>query len=620
MAVYRTFLGWLLRWKVPGVRTLRLAITVLLAITCLLATVARADDGVPIDFNRDVAPVLVRHCAACHNPSDPAGKLDLTAAATALAGGETGQPALVPGDVDASYAIERIKAGEMPPPGKGVAVPPADVAKLERWIAAGAVWPKDRVLSVFDFTTDVRAGRDWWSLKKPVRPALPTVQKADWVRNPIDAFVLARLEAAGTRTLRRGRPGDVHSPRQLRLARPAARPAEIERSWPTPSSDAYERLVDRLLASPRYGERWARHWLDVVRFGESNGYETNTARPNAWPYRDWVIEALNDDMPYPQFVLEQLAGDQVGVDAATGFLVGGAHDSVSSPDIELTLAQRLNDLDDMLSTTATAFLGLTVGCAKCHDHKFDPIAQRDYYALQAVFAGVQHGAARAGAPTDLPERKRQETQLREELFALERQIQDLTTRIYPLAHVGPSPTARRPPVNSRHNVDRFAPVEARSCGSRCWRPIPASRASTSWRFFRPTPARATWPWPAGRQGDRFERLLPTAPRNCTSSTTSTTAATATRGVGFRPSRAPAGCRSNWPSRRRSTASSGPAIARGHFAIDWRRATRSKSAWTATIGTRWRQRRSPAVRSQAAPLLRRFRPRVCRPKRSSRSTV
>src|SRR5262249_30576730 len=149
--------------------------------------------------------------------------------------------------------------------------------------------------------------------------------------------------------------------------------------------------IERLLTSPHYGERWARHWLDVVRFAESAGFEMNLERPNAWPYRDYVIRAFNEDKPYDRFVREQLAGDALGVDEATGFLVGGPNDAVKSPDVNLTAQQRMDELHDMVATTGSAFLGLTIGCARCHNHKFDPIPQTDYYAMQALFAGVQHG-------------------------------------------------------------------------------------------------------------------------------------------------------------------------------------------------------------------------------------
>src|SRR5439155_13353281 len=178
-----------------------------------------------------------------------------------------------------------------------------------------------------------------------------------------------------------------------------------------------------------YGERWARHWLDVVRFAESNGFETNTPRDNAWPYRDWVIESLNADKSYDRFIMEQLAGDQLGCEAATGFIVGGSWDQVKSPDIVLTAQQRMDELHDMVSTTGSAFLGLTVGCARCHNHKFDPISQVDYYALQAVFAGVQHGD-RTLRPPDADAREKEADAFRKRIADIDAQL----TQFEPLAN------------------------------------------------------------------------------------------------------------------------------------------------------------------------------------------
>jgi Protein of unknown function (DUF1553)/Protein of unknown function (DUF1549) len=223
------------------------------------------------------------------------------------------------------------------------------------------------------------------------RPAVPPAGNIAWCRNDIDRFILARLEKehlapspeADRRTLIRRLSFDL-------LGLPPT-PEETAAFVADPDPAAYEKLVERDLASPAYGERWARHWLDVVRFAESHGFEMNQPRRNAWPYRDYVIRALNEDRPYEQFVREQLAGDASGVDEATGYLVAGPWDQVKSPDVVLTAQQRADELHDVVSTTASAFLGLTVGCARCHDHKFDPITQHDYYAVTAVFAGVQHG-------------------------------------------------------------------------------------------------------------------------------------------------------------------------------------------------------------------------------------
>ncbi|MFM8804233.1 MAG: DUF1549 domain-containing protein, partial [Planctomycetia bacterium] len=186
----------------------------------------------------------------------------------------------------------------------------------------------------------------------------------------------------------------------------------------------YRDLVDRLLASPHYGERWARHWLDVVRFAESHGFEMNKLRPNAWPYRDWVIESLNADQPYDLFVKEQLCGDQLGAHAATGFIVGGAKDEVGSPDPVLTANQRADQLHDMVGTTGSAFLGLTVGCARCHDHKFDPVPQTDYYRLKAVFEGVKHGD-RDILPPDNEERLKKIAAVKAELLPMQRRLAEL---------------------------------------------------------------------------------------------------------------------------------------------------------------------------------------------------
>ncbi len=428
-----------------------------LIVVALLAGAARASDP----FEQEVVPVLVRHCAGCHNSSDPAGGLDLTRRDGALAGGDSGSPAIVPGDAKQSLLLERIRDGEMPPEGQGRAVAPEDQQRLEAWIGGGAAWPANRVLSPFEFTTDTRAGLDWWSLAPPRRPTLPRVKNMRRVRTPVDAFVLAQLEERGFSLASDADRATLIRRASFDLIGLPPTPEQVQAFVADPAPDAYERLIDRLLASPHYGERWARHWLDVVRFAESNGYETNTARTNAWPYRDWVIRAMNQDMDYRRFILEQLAGDQFGADAATGMLVGGPHDTVKSPDIGLTLQQRMNDLDDMITTTAGAFLGLTVGCAKCHDHKFDPVSQKDYYALQAIFAGVEHGERELRTP-DSDRRKRRAQTLRAELADLRSQIDSLWMRHQPIARVGASPNATlRPAVRATINVDRFEPVVAR---------------------------------------------------------------------------------------------------------------------------------------------------------------
>jgi hypothetical protein len=280
------------------------------------------------------------------------------------------------------------------------------------------------------------ASESHWAFQ-PVR----TVRVSDstpTTRNPIDAFVQAKLNGL--------------------VPAPEADPSTLVRRVylvtlglpPTSEQVAvytnnYEKLVDHVLASPQFGERWARHWLDVVRFAETHGFEMNQPRPNAWRYRDYVIRAFNDDKPYDQFIRAQLAGELFGEDAATGLIVGGPWDQVKSPDAVLTANQRADELHDMVSTASSAFLGLTVGCARCHDHKFDPIPQNDYYAVKACFADVQHGERRIKT-SDYERRMAEADKLRVRLSELDEQ----TAEYEPHA-----------PVNARLNVEKFTPIAAR---------------------------------------------------------------------------------------------------------------------------------------------------------------
>ena len=305
-----------------------------------------------------------------------------------------------------------------------------------------------------------------WSFKPVTRPPVPATAIASTAStgvrhagaaNPIDAFVAARLAENGLalspeadrRTLLRRLYFDL-------LGLPPT-PEEVAAFEQDRAPDAYEKLVEKLMASPHYGERWARHWLDIVRFAETTGFEVNTPRPNAWPYRDYVIRAFNEDKPYDRFILEQIAGDVFGEDCATGFLVAGPDDKVKSPDPVLTANQRADELHDMVSTTGSAFLGLTVGCARCHDHKFDPIPQTDYYAIKAVFAGVQHGERKLRTPE--AEAQEQEQARRRQRLA---EIDGRLAEFEPLAQVGQVDTnSLRAPVRARQNTERFAPVLAR---------------------------------------------------------------------------------------------------------------------------------------------------------------
>jgi hypothetical protein len=358
-------------------------------------------------FRGGVAPLLAKRCLGCHDGARKRGGLDLSTRATAVAGGDSG-PALVPGHSARSRLLEFVTGPKPRMPRTGTKLTAEEVALLRRWVDAGAPWPAGVVLKA-------QAEAVWWSLRPLARPAVPKVLGKQRVRTPVDAFLLAALEAKGLsfapdadrRTLIRRLSFDLHG------LPPALE--EVEGFVGDHCPDAYERLVDRLLASPRYGERWGRHWLDVAHYGDTHGYDKDKRRDHAWPYRDWVVRALNADLPYARFVEDQVAGDVLrpgdldGV-VATGFVVAGPWDFVGHLELrEGTVDKektRLLDRDDMVSSTLTTFMSLTVGCARCHDHKFDPIPQKDYYRLQAVFAGVERGDRRVDDPRARPERAR----------------------------------------------------------------------------------------------------------------------------------------------------------------------------------------------------------------------
>jgi hypothetical protein len=364
-----------------------------------LAGLAVPPGDEPIDFGRDVAPLLEAHCLRCHNDATAKGGLSLATAEALHAGGESGPP-VEPMQPQESLLVEKV-SGEKPEMPKGK--PPLtaqDIARLKQWIAEGATWPTDLVLQ-----EPREPAGPWWAIQPLRRPEIPRVRDRSWARTPIDAFILAALEAKGLtprpeadrRTLIRRVTFD--------LTGLPPTPEEIDSFIHDPSPIAYERLVDRLLSSPQYGERWARHWLDVVHYGDTHGYDKDKRRDNAWPYRDYVIRAFNQDTPYGRFVEEQIAGDVLfpndpQATVATGFIAAGPWDFVGHVELREgtvdKLKTRLIDRDDMIANTMSTFASLTVHCARCHDHKFDPIPQRDYYRLQAIFAGVDRGDRPAG--------------------------------------------------------------------------------------------------------------------------------------------------------------------------------------------------------------------------------
>jgi hypothetical protein len=346
-------------------------------------------------FREQVAPVLEKRCLHCHgSEASPKGGLSLASRAGLLRGGENG-PAVVPGRPDESLLLEMVSGDAPEMPRKDNPLSKDQVAGLRRWVEQGAHWPEGVALRSRRFD-----GESWWAFRPLARPSVPALRDRGWARTPVDAFIMARLEAEGLRprpeadrrTLIRRLTFDLHGLPPT--------PEEIDRFLMDRSPDAYEKLVERQLASPRYGERWGRHWLDVVHYGDTHGYDKDKRRDHAWPYRDYVIRSLNEDIPYARLIREQVAGDALepgeprGV-IATGFIAAGPWDFVGHVELgEQTVEKkktRLIDRDDMLANTMSTFVSLTVHCARCHDHKFDPIPQRDYYRLQAVFAGVDRG-------------------------------------------------------------------------------------------------------------------------------------------------------------------------------------------------------------------------------------
>jgi mono/diheme cytochrome c family protein len=343
-----------------------------------------------VDFAKQIQPIFASRCYACHGPDKQKNGLRLDRAKDALTGGDSGA-AIVPGNPAEGELLRRVtsrdKSERMPPVDKGEPLTPDQIQALRLWIEQGAKWPDDG---------KVADRRDWWSFKPIVRPRIPA-GTSPAARNAIDAFVQAKLREKGLlpspqadrRTLIRRLYFDL-------IGLPPT-PEEIDAFSKDPDPLAYEKLVDRLLASPHYGERWARHWLDVVHYGDTHGYDKDKPRPNAWPYRDYVVRALNADKPYARFAQEQIAGDVLFPDTidgitATGFIAAGpwdfiGHAEVAESKIDGQIA-RLLDRDDMVSNTFNTFLSLTVQCARCHNHKFDPVTQTDYYRLQAVFAAL----------------------------------------------------------------------------------------------------------------------------------------------------------------------------------------------------------------------------------------
>ena len=384
-----------------------------------------ADEASQRFFDDQVAPVLVRRCIHCHNGFDLKGKLDLSTRAAAHRGGESGA-AIDPAKPANSLAWQRVVDNEMPPDEPLAA---AERKILQQWFQQGAQWGAERI-NVFRFTTEARAGYDWWALQPLKTIVPPKVKQVGRVRNPIDQFVLARLESRGLDFAPDADPQQLIRRVYFDFLGLPPTPEEVARFVKNPSEQAYQQLLTTVLESPHYGERWGRHWLDIARYGESDGFERNNPRKDLWHFRDWVIKALNDDMGYDEFVRMQLAGDLLtdgapeGL-AASGFLVSAVHNTVVGGSELMKRQSRADEIEELVGTIGQTFLGLTVNCARCHNHKFDPISQEEYYQLAAAVAGFRHGTREVQEPGV----KQQTDQVREELAQLNAQLGTLRERV-----------------------------------------------------------------------------------------------------------------------------------------------------------------------------------------------
>ncbi|MFQ5734325.1 MAG: DUF1549 domain-containing protein, partial [Planctomycetaceae bacterium] len=356
-------------------------------------------------FETRVAPLLKKHCLKCHSGGKPKGNLRLDSRAGALKGGETGAAVSLKAP-EKSLLLDAInyRNFEMPPKGKLAA---KEIAVLTKWVRMGAPWSPTVNLVVKNSRGPQKkhgppvdaAAKKFWSFQPVKRPAVPAVKNRRWVTNDVDRFILARLEKAGlgpsppagkTELLRRA---------SYDLTGLPPSPQEVRDFLADDSPRAFEKVVDRLLASPHYGEKWGRHWLDLVRYAESNSYERDNPKPHVWRYRDYVIRSFNADKPYTQFIREQIAGDELDAVNRDSIIATGYYRLGIWQDEPVDPKQALfDDLDDILMTTSQTFLGLTMNCARCHDHKISPIPQRDYYRFLSFFSGLNRFGIR-GADT-----------------------------------------------------------------------------------------------------------------------------------------------------------------------------------------------------------------------------
>lgn len=352
----------------------------------IISTASFGQEQTAVDFATDIQPLLARKCYACHGPDKQESSLRFDDRTTVVGQADSGAQAIVPNQPDKSELLRRLTASEesderMPPEGKPLSA--AEIELLTRWIASGA-----------EFTQH-------YAFRPPQQVELPSTQDQQWGRQAIDQFTLSRIEQAGLSPVAQAQPSELIRRVYLDVTGLPPSPesvAELSQNW---SEEAYVQLVDRLLATPAFGQKWARMWLDVVRYAETNSFERDGAKPNAWKYRDYVIDAMNADKPYDQFIREQIAGDELDEVThesltATGYYRLGLWDDEPADPLQA----RFDGYDDLVTTTSQGMLGLTLNCARCHDHKIDPLTQKDYYALVAFMRDVTPYAERSDGTTN----------------------------------------------------------------------------------------------------------------------------------------------------------------------------------------------------------------------------
>jgi mono/diheme cytochrome c family protein len=394
-----------LRARMPDLALKRCRLFVAAFVLATIAHLPTATATEAVDFDRDIRPILEANCWHCHGPDEQESGLRLDRRAAMLKGGGYGLATVVPGDPEKSYLIEVVNHvdPDMAMPPDEDMLPEAQRDLLRQWIAEGAVWPGQMADTAAEVTTELP-----WSFKPFSRPQIPDVPTSS--DNPIDAFLLSDLHKITLAFSPQTDPATLIRRAAVVLTGLPPTPEDVQRfseAFAANPGEAYTHLLDRLLDSPRFGERWAQHWLDVIRWAETNGSESNMYRKNAWIYRDYVIRAFNNDKPYNEFLFEQIAGDTVGQGDALGYLVSGPHVPVATVGQEPSARRqaRADRMDEILQTVGASALGVTVGCARCHNHKFDPLTISDYYSLAAVFEDIEFGSRFPELGEDHPNRQ-----------------------------------------------------------------------------------------------------------------------------------------------------------------------------------------------------------------------